>query len=211
MHSAGATVVHEHPFKSLEVPALREPLPDEMRDRWVMPLYMKLHGHPDNAVQDKIAAFVIERWSEMTEDLARSLLENSGWRPRLVGAYLAAFKDFQSLTVLIGRLLLRSDVCYAGTGYCVALARFNAPQATAFLLEYLNYYLTRNDLFYDQGDAMAAIAHLDAMNGTNYLESLMEKWKAFVVTKPHWDLRRHIALFEMRMRAVASFGKLVRR
>src|SRR5262245_43788691 len=79
----------------------------------------------------------------------------------------------------IGHLLLRSDVCYAGTGYCVALARFNTRDSTGFLLEYLDYYLTRHDLWFDQGCAMGAIGYLDSRDGSNNLESLMEKWVAF--------------------------------
>jgi hypothetical protein len=108
-YSTGATVEHQHPFKSLDVPAMRGPPPPEVIARWVKPLYLKLF-----AGRDEVLDLVVELWPDMTEGLARGLLGYFDWRPRLVGAYVAALKELRSLTQLIGRLLLRSDVCYGG-------------------------------------------------------------------------------------------------
>jgi hypothetical protein len=78
----------------------------------------------------------------------------------------------------------------------VALARFNTPESIGFLLEYLDYYLTRNDLWFDQDCAMGAIGYLDARHGTHNLQSMKAKWIAFVADKPHWDLKRSLVAFE---------------
>jgi hypothetical protein len=186
--------MHHHPFESLDVPAVLTSPPREIIDKWVLPLYMKLLS--PGVGGDEAFDLVVELWPDMTEGLARGLLGYFNWRPRLVGAYLAALKELRSLTQLIGHLLLRSDVCYAGRGYCVALAQFSTPESTGFLLEYLAYYLTKHDLWFDQNYAMGAIGYLDSRNGTNNLESMMPKWTAFVANKPYWDLQKSLTQFE---------------
>jgi hypothetical protein len=194
-----------HPFESLDVPAPGEPLPQEMVDRWVKPLHVGL-TLGDTAAWSEAFDLLVGLWPDMTEDVARALLRCMNWRTRIVGAHVAACKDLRGLTGWIGRLLLRSDVCYAGRGYCVALAQFNTSESIDFLLEYLGYYLTRSDLWYDQADAMAAIAYLDGRNGSGHLASMMARWEAFVANKPHWDLDRAIAGFALRMARVRSLS-----
>ncbi len=187
--------MEQHPFKSLEVPAILELPPQEMLDKWVMPLYKKLMQMDIAAVSDVLVGL----WPDMTEEVVHALLRPVGWRTRIVGAYVAACKDFNELTGWIGRLLLRSDAPYAGGGYCVALARFNTSEAAGFLIEYLDYYLTRSDLWYEQAVAMAAIAYLDDRNNTRNLAPMMAKWETFVANKPRWDLDRSIESFAQRM------------
>lgn len=195
-----------HPFKSLDVPVAREPLPQEMIDRWVIPLYVGLTQRDTAGVRNEAFDILAGLWSDMTEDVAHTLLRPVNWRPRIVGAHVAACKDLRGLTGWIGRLLLRSDLCYAGRGYCVALARFNTPESVDFLLEYLHYYLTRRDLRYDQADAMAAIWYLDSRNGTGNFASMMTRWETFVADKPYGDLDGAIAGFALRMAQVSSLS-----
>src|SRR5262245_34445492 len=141
----------QHPFKSLDEPVPGDPLRQEMIDRWVMPLYMGLMRRDITAVRNsEVFDIFAELWPEMTEEVVCTLLRTRNWRPRIVGAHVAACKDLRGLTQWIGRLLLRSDLCYAGRGYCVALAHFNTSESIGFLLEYLHYYLTRSDLSFDQ-------------------------------------------------------------
>jgi hypothetical protein len=191
----GATVVDKHPFAALELPGPPVALPGDAIQRWVGPLYMKVFGGVANPELKQLA---LERWPDMTEPVMRALLVNYNWRSRIVGAWLAALREQRSLTELIGRLLLRSDVCYAGRGYCLALARFNTAESTRFLLEYLGYYLTRIDLSYDQSWAMGAIAYLDRHNGTHNLGSMTGAWDRFVADK-NWQLDRSITAFEHQM------------
>jgi hypothetical protein len=42
---------------------------------------------------------------------------------------------------------------------------------------------------------MGAIGYLDSRDGTNNLESMMQKWIAFVANKPHWDVKESLAAF----------------
>jgi hypothetical protein len=177
-----------------------------MVDRWVAPLYMGLYQRDTNAAWSKAFDILAGLWPDMTEDVAHALLRHANWRMRIVGAHVAACKELRGLTGWLGRLLLRSDMCYAGRGYCVALAHFNTSESAGFLIEYLNYYLTRSDLWYDQGEAMAAVAYLDGCHGTHHLASMMARWETFVADKPYWDLERAIAGFARRMAQVRSLS-----
>ncbi len=55
---------------------------------------------------------------------------------------------------------------YAGGGYCFALARFGDHQGAEILTAYLNRYLPRTDLHYDQPVALGALLHIDSRLGT---------------------------------------------
>jgi hypothetical protein len=139
--------------------------------------------------------------SQIDEQLVKELLSYFNWRPRLVGAYFVAVRRLAGLEQQIGRLLLRSDVCEAGRGYCVALARLNTGSSAALLMEYLDYYLTRADLWFDQGFAMAALGYLDHENGTHLREGFVGRWHDFIANKPNWDLTRNDEIFELTVRA----------
>jgi hypothetical protein len=203
-HVAGATVVHKHPFAALALPAPPVSLSRDAIIRWVGPLYMKIFG---GASDPELGPLVVERWPDVTEPVMHALLVDFNWRSRIVGAWLAALKQQRSLTELIGRLLLRSDVCYAGKGYCLALARFNTAESIGFVLEYLGYYLTRIDLTYDQGWAMGAIAYLDRHNGTDNLGPLTAAWDRFVADRPHWQLDKSITGFERQMASLHAIAQ----
>jgi hypothetical protein len=125
----------------------------------------------------------------MNRDMAYTLLSYFNWRPRRVGAHIVALRQLDELTELVGRLLLRSDVCFAGSSYCLALAQLNTPKSRQFLHEYLDYYLTRSDLSFDQGAAMGAVAYLDGINGTKDLLLFINKWYLFIHHgELRWDL-----------------------
>jgi hypothetical protein len=187
-HVAGATVRHASPFHDIEVPSSSELLPEAFRQKWVIPFYM--------ASREELMANVRPVYDEINEGLVLQLLSQFDWRPRIIGAKFAAIKKLASLDDVIGKLLLRSDVCYAGHGYCLALARFDTAAASAHLTRYLDYYLGRVDLWFDQGSAMAALGHLDRQRGTRVRDRYLEAWTRFVENKPHWDLRRDDAVFE---------------
>tara|TARA_R110002051_G_scaffold15658_1_gene48428 strand:+ start:230 stop:583 length:354 start_codon:yes stop_codon:yes gene_type:complete len=75
--------------------------------------------------------------------------------------------DFKELVDIIGVHLLKSQVCYAGKGYCMYLALNNSEKGINYLKKYLDYYLTRKDLHFDQTEAICALLWTDKMNGTN--------------------------------------------
>ena len=107
--------------------------------------------------------------------------------------------DYREFEETIGIHLLKSEVCYAGEGYCMTLASLNTDKSIEFLKKYLDYYLIRKDLWYDQKDAMAAINWLDKINNTNILNSFMDQWKSFVSDKPYWNLDSSIDYFNKKM------------
>ena len=194
-HVAGATVPHSSPFADLQVPVTDQLLPIDIRETWVRPLYFGLR-------KPEAKVFVAGHIHLVTDELISRLLANFDWRPRTAAAYLAALTHRQSFTSHIGRLLLRSDVCYAGSAYCIALAELNSSESIQFIDDYLSYYLTRHDLWFDQGDAMGALAYLDRLNGTKNVERHMIAWNEFAKTKANWNLSGSIARFEESMKTL---------
>jgi hypothetical protein len=142
-------------------------------------------------------------YREIKPTTVKRLLTEYDWRPRLSGAFFAALENFNFCEDHIGRLLMRSDLCFAGKLYCVELTEFNSPIGLDYLRKYLEHYLTRPELDYDQGDAMGAIAYMDAKNGTNIFESFQPLWNNYIKAKS-WkpDLEKNIVWFAEGMRAL---------
>ena len=139
LHSAGATVQHAGPYSDLEVPSSMESPSDDFYEKWVAPFYMWEIRRPNKFVK---LYSPIRR--EVDRNLILSLLVWFNYRSRLVAAYFAAIEDMTEFTEHLGRLLLRSDVTYAGEGYALALATFNSELAREFLTKYLDYHLSWN-------------------------------------------------------------------
>ena len=189
------------PFDELVVPVSEAPLDTRLRERWVMPLYMAV---PDDL--NAVEGIIRSQFHEIDRDLIQALLSQFNWRPRGVGAFLVALDQRTEFEDLLGRLLLRSDVCYAGRNYCLALARLNTSGALNYLEDYLRYYLTRRDLYFDQAVALAAVRHLDHVNGTRRAEEFGQLWADFVADKPNWDLDATSARFDAAVRDIASLS-----
>ncbi|HEY0557070.1 MAG TPA: DUF6000 family protein [Thermoanaerobaculia bacterium] len=192
LHVAGATVRHQSPFSDLEVPVIYGPPPAEIIETWVRPLYFGLR-------QPQVEAFLATHLPRVGDELIHQLLSHFDWRPRSCGAYLAALTHRTAFADHLGRLLVRSDVCFAGKAYALALAALDEPAGNAYLEEYLDYYLQRIDLWFDQGEVMAALAYLDKKNGTDRLSRYLPLWHAFVADKKSWELGKSIAFFEENM------------
>jgi len=182
LHVAGATVVHWSPFERLEVPLSEEFLGPGPYFRWVRPLELFDLQNP----RPEVLAAIPALWEEMDDDAVQRLFAEFDWRPRRVATLWAGLKQWRDYDDLIGRLLLRSDVCCVGDLYCMVLALFNTPRAPSYLLAYLGYYLTRPDLHFDQSYAMAAVWYLDRENGTDHLTPLLPLWEAYA-GQPYGD------------------------
>lgn len=191
-HIAGTTVLHNGPFSQLEVPIINEPPSVELRENWILPLYFGLN-------KPHVAEFVKANASSITDELIFELLSHFDWRPKVAGTYLAALQRRNSFTEQIGRLLLRSDVSFAGTAYCLALAEFNSAEGLSFLQKYLKHYLSQVDLWFDQGAAMSAMAYLDEKNNTTVLSQYTPAWNRFIENKSNWNLQRSTAFFKENM------------
>ena len=217
---------HASPFADLAVPVSDEPIGEALRNKWVsgtpnlsdalrrgeLPLYMHLLSGTDaEAIQKALASLR----DEINSSVVTSLLSYFDWRPRLVGAWLAALCDMTEFDDHIGRLLVRSDVCYAGKVYCLALARFNNDRARDYLVSYLDYYLSRPDLWFEQYEAMAALMYLDQANGRQDVARIWDAWQRFRhdrlvdPTDPRADLEAMRARFAGRVRQVQSISALL--
>ncbi|MFD8015287.1 DUF6000 family protein [Streptomyces sp. NPDC058955] len=96
------------------------------------------------------------------------------WRSRLTAAWLIGVDRRERFRARIGDLLLASEVCYSGSAYCFTLARFGTHADTEILTAYLDRYLPRTDLHYDQPAALGALLRLDAHLGTHHADRFTE-------------------------------------
>lgn len=187
---------HRSPFSSLATP---EPRIDQAD----LPPWSRRLFNIGLWTVDEMLAVVGANLRDVTPELVETLLSVFNWRPRVVGSHLAAALDFRSLEQEIGHLLLRSDVCYAGAAYSLCLTRFNSERSRGFLIDYLQYYLRKPELWFDQGDAMAALVVLDEQNGTSFAEPLRPLWDAFVRDKPQWRLDSYVTSLRSSLDAIA--------
>ncbi len=179
-HIQGSTVSHAGPFASLEVPSIPLEQVQPLYADYVIPFYMhSLSQFGD----DQKAAFERIRPS-LTDDLITILLSDHNWRTRTAATYFALILERDQHLDHIGRLLLRSDVCFVGAAYCRYLAHFGTAEASDYLNRYLGYYLTQTQLHFDQTDALAAIRYIDARSGTNHEESHASALAAMCRSRP---------------------------
>ncbi|WP_106959889.1 DUF6000 family protein [Streptomyces purpureus] len=140
--------------------------------RYVTPdrRYLKLGGsllRLEGPEYDRFARALVEDAGLITSDELAVLLEG-GWRERRTAAWLIAVSGRTEFRERLGDLLLASEVCCAGLAYCVALATFGTPHDADLLADYLDRYLRRPDLAYNQLVAMGALLYLDLNLGADH-------------------------------------------
>jgi hypothetical protein len=182
LHVAGATVRTQTPFSSITSLTSSDELSRNFIDQWVAPFYNKI-GHADNHWVETLIA----KKCEITEEVISKCLGDFNWRTRQTGAFFSAITDQKQFVKPIGEHLLKSEVCYAGRVYCMVLASFNTKDCVDYLNTYLNYYLTRTDLWFDQMEAMEAILYLDKINQTQHFEKHHHLWLKFIENKANWN------------------------
>lgn len=104
---------------------------------------------------------------EITDEELEILLGGE-WRSRLTAAWLIGFDRREHFRDVLGDLLLASQLCFAGQGYCIALARFGADEDAQHLTAYLDRYLRLPDCPYDQHWAISALLHIDGRTGSEH-------------------------------------------
>ncbi|MFD8788287.1 DUF6000 family protein [Kitasatospora sp. NPDC059599] len=139
--------------------------------RYVTPdrRYLKLGGSLGRMTwpeRTKFARALGEAAADITPRELTILLEG-GWRERKTAAWLIAVARRTEFRERLGELLLASEVCFAGSAYSVALATFGTSADADLLAAYLDRYLRRPDLYYDQTAAIGALLHLDSKLGAN--------------------------------------------
>lgn len=133
--------------------------------RYVTPerRYMKLGGNllrMQSPEYDRFLRRLSEDAGVITANEIATLLEG-GWRERRTAAWLVAVSRRTEFRERVGELLLVSEVCCTGLAYCVALASFGTPRDGDLLVAYLDRYLRRPDLAYDQTVAIGALLLID--------------------------------------------------
>ncbi|MEV6332065.1 DUF6000 family protein [Streptomyces sp. NPDC051909] len=118
---------------------------------------------------ERFAHHLIDDSATITDAELNALLGYE-WRSRLTAAWLIGVGRRVTFRERIGDLLLASEVCFSGSAYCFALARFGAHADAEILTSYLNRYLPRTDLRYDQPAALGALLRLDAHLGTRHAD-----------------------------------------
>ncbi|NOW95153.1 DUF6000 family protein [Mucilaginibacter sp. SG564] len=200
LHVAGAMVRHHNPFEDLTGPRNEEEFSDDIIDQYVLPFYMTSIANLD---QSKLQEFAMTSHTINTKIVAL-LLGDFNWRTRLCGAFFAAINNYVEFEEIIGNHLLKSEVCYAGDAYCLALAQFDTDSAKNYLITYLNYYLDRKDLWFDQDDAYCALTYLDK----NAADAFNDKWQSFISDKPNWSLEKHQNHFNAQMATIEKIRAL---
>ncbi|MCF3182439.1 hypothetical protein IPZ70_21185 [Streptomyces polychromogenes] len=170
------------------------------------PRYLELGGprimRPGRFYAGRFARALIEDAAAITDPELEALLDH-GWRPRLTAAWLIGVDRRTSFRERLGGLLLDSETCYAGAGYCFALARFGTDADAAILTAYLDRYLPRTDLVYDQPEALGALLCLDARLGTDRAARFTGPdglWDGWVRARSHPDDRPYATPRELRRR-----------
>ncbi|MFD7757677.1 DUF6000 family protein [Streptomyces sp. NPDC059757] len=108
----------------------------------------------------------------ITDEELEILLE-SEWRSRLTAAWLIGVDRRQHFRDVLADLLLASQLCFSGQGYCFALARFCTEEDALHLTAYLERYLQQPDCQYDQHWAISALLHIDSRAGTEHADRFL--------------------------------------
>jgi hypothetical protein len=172
LHSSGATVRHTSKFENLISYKNCTELTSEFLKKWVKPFYMEL-GKQDNTVWIEDFKKINK---EITPEITLTLLGEFNWRTRLVGAYFSTIKGYENQIDIIGVHFLKSEVCCVGHIYAIVLAFYNNEKTYRYLTEYLDYYLQKPNLDFDQKYALGAIAYLDKINGTKNAQHYLSNW-----------------------------------
>ncbi|MCU7826568.1 DUF6000 family protein [Kitasatospora sp. DSM 101779] len=141
----------------------------ELVQRYVTPdrRYRRLGGsllRLDDAEHARFAQEIGRAAGEITTRQLGVLLDG-GWRERKTEAWLIAVSRRTEFRDRLGGLLLASEAAYAGAAYCTALATFATEADADLLVAYLERYLRRTDLSYDQAFVLGALLHMDGESG----------------------------------------------
>ncbi len=199
---AGATVKHKSSFNNLKAPYRIKYMPPEFFNKWVRPFFAD-HVLANNQLEKNFNNIK----EEISPDIVKQMLGYFDWRSRITGAYFAAFMNYNEFEDFIGINLLKSELCFAGEGYLIALVNFNSEKSIYYLKQYLDYYLSTPDLCYDQGEALAALIWLDRNNQTAIVtdDYYLEKWNQYISDKQNWNLKTFMDSFDQRL---TTFFKL---
>lgn len=152
--------------------------------------YLKLGGAVLRMSREEYEPFVqhLAADARVVTDAELTILFEGSWRERRTAAWLAAVSRRDHFRERLGALLLESEVCCAGGAYCVALASFGTARDADLLAAYLDRYLRRPDLAYDQPTAMGALAYTESVLHGDRAGHLLQEgglWRQWFQDAPH--------------------------
>ncbi|MFF9364040.1 DUF6000 family protein [Streptomyces griseoluteus] len=159
--------------------------------RYVTPgrRYLKLGGsllHMPSPASGRFVRDLREDAGLITPSGIAKLLEGS-WRERRTAAWLVAVSRRTEFREDLGRLLLAGEVCCVGVAYSVALASFGTARDADLLAAYLDRYLRRPDLGYDQTVVMGALQFIGLSLGGGQADRFREPgglWQQWLQNAP---------------------------
>ncbi|UWE10266.1 DUF6000 family protein [Actinacidiphila bryophytorum] len=152
--------------------------------------YLKLGGAVVHMPRGEYKPFAraLAADAQAISDAELTILFEGSWRERRTAAWLAAVSRRDHFREQVGALLLDSEVCCAGKAYCVTLASFGTARDADLLDAYLDRYLRRPDLAYDQPTAMGALAYTDTVLHSDRAGRLLQAgglWPQWFRDAPH--------------------------
>ncbi|MGV3632278.1 MAG: DUF6000 family protein [Bacteroidota bacterium] len=183
--SAGATVQHKSVFGHLVSYENEEDITQEFREKWIIPYYFHLNDIDEAWIEN-----MVQVKNKITDGVIQKCLGDFNWRSRSTGAYFAAITNRKEYADVIGVHLLKSEVCCAGAEYAKVLASFNNNLAIKYLNDYLEFYLTKPELYFDQIEVITAMKYLDEINDTDLTSLHKVNWNAFIEKKRAYSLKQ---------------------
>ena len=181
LHSLGATVRHKSTFENLISFKNEDELTPEFIKEWAVTFYMNLEE-----TNQEWFELLLDAKKKITKEDVIKLLGDFNWRTRQTGAFFAIINNYSDLIDIIGIHFLKSEVCYAGRIYAYMFASLNDKKSTEYLDDYLDYYLSKSELWFDQSEAMEALAYIDKINNSNLIDKHKTNWLKFIQNKPNW-------------------------
>lgn len=204
-HLMGATVLHEHPFGDLPS-HFRVDIENESNvfwAKWIADYYLYITSdYPEDWV---LQMRKLKR--ELNEEVLLELLGHINWRARSVGAYFAMVAEKPEMMDIICVHFIKSEVCIAARSFCVAIAYFNTPWGMFYLRRYLDHYLTKYQLYFDQLLAIQTLLYLDYINGTNYFKGYEERWEEFLIYQPDCKNKLNFQWIEKEVNMMRKINK----
>ena len=175
---------------------------------FIAPFYMHvLHGNlvalaPLASGQDEIVREMRAIAPEMTFATA-VYLWSQGWREALMASWWAAVWQWPQTVGQVEPLLIPSRSSFEGQAHCLALTQVRSARSRAVLMRYLDEYLPRPDLDYDQPWAMAALQLACADAAEPVAGRYLEAWQEWRSRNQRADLDELVLRLD-RMRVVAD-------
>ena len=197
-----AAVARAGEYANIVIPVSDATPSQEYVDKWVKPFYLTNLVHKYETFESNFRLIA----AEIDDQLVTDLLSQRNWRPSITAAYFVAIKQMEHHCDHIGKLLLRSDVCFAGGGYALALARINSPNSIDYLKKYLHHYLRRPDLEFDQADVLGALRYCDKLNQTTIIDEFRPLWSEFSSER---SIDEATNWFDQKMESIIKVAKIV--